>query len=90
MNKTGCLWTRLTLRDCSGSVSLFTAEEALLGMTKCSSKEEYLELLNQDALPRHRVCGRVHPSVKMEASKTYVNVVLMEAVPVFLWHQRGL
>ena len=81
--KTGCLWTGLTLRDCSGSATLFTAEEALLGMTKCNSKEENLELLNQDALPQHRVCGRVHRSVKMEASKTYVNVVLMEAVPVF-------
>ena len=81
--KTGRLWTRLTLRDCSGSVTLFAAEEALLGMTKCNSKEEFLELLDQDALPRSRVCGRVHRSVKTEASKTYVNVVLMEAVPVF-------
>lgn len=78
-NKQGRLWTRIILQDCSGESRLYAAEEALLAMTGCQDKKEFLELFSGDALPRHRVqCW-----VRRQLRDGYSNVHLLQAKPVF-------
>ena len=83
INANGRQWARVTLKDASGQVTLFASEEALLQMTHCHDKDEFMKAFEQDVLPRHRIQGRVHRSIKVEQSRTYVNMVLMEAASMF-------
>ena len=83
INANGRQWARVTLKDASGQVTLFASEEALLQMTHCHDKDEFMKAFKQDVLPRHRIHGRVHRSIKVEQSRTYANMVLMEAASMF-------
>ena len=77
------------LRDASGELRLFASEEALLSMTGAASKDEFLEQLSSDTLPRRRISGRVHRSLKTlhrgtSEEKEVVNLTFLAAAPMFI------
>ena len=58
-------------------------------MTGAASKDEFLEQLSSDTLPRRRISGRIHRSLKTlhrgtSEEKEVVNLTLLAAAPMFI------
>ncbi|CAL1161994.1 unnamed protein product, partial [Cladocopium goreaui] len=78
-NRQGKLWAKVVLRDPSGEARLFAPEEALLGLTSCNDRDEFLKLFKEDALTKKRAQCRVHRSLR----DGYANLHMLQGVPIF-------
>ena len=75
----GKLWAKMVLRDPSGEARLFASEEALLGLTSCNDRDEFLKLFKEDALTKKRAQCRVHRSLR----DGFTNLHMLQGVPIF-------
>ena len=62
---------------------MYATETALLAMAGVPTRSEFLELVGENALPLHRVSGRVLRTRKMQNGKEYTNLAVVEASPSF-------
>ena len=62
---------------------MYATETALLAMAGVLTKSEFLELVGENALPLHRVSGRVLRTRKVQNGQEYTNLVVVEASPSF-------
>ena len=85
----GRLWTKLTLIDCSGQVTLFATEKALLALSDCEDATAFVKQVEDGSLKLPRACVRVSRSIKTLHSGTpqqtdVVNMIVEDATRRFL------